>query len=92
MNIVSFCFSYHHTIPVSLLYALREGLAQIAEEGLEKCWERHRTCAAQFHDGLQKIGLKFYVTEKTARLPTVTSISVPQNLDQKAISEYAMKK
>ncbi len=36
---------YHHTAPVSAMYALREGLAQLAEEGLQKAWERHRKAA-----------------------------------------------
>ena len=33
---------YHHTGPVNAMYALREGLAIVAEEGLENCWRRHR--------------------------------------------------
>jgi aspartate aminotransferase-like enzyme len=33
---------YHHTAPVNSMYALREGLALLAEEGLENCWTRHR--------------------------------------------------
>jgi hypothetical protein len=33
---------YHHTVPISMLYALREGLALVEEEGPEKRWERHR--------------------------------------------------
>jgi alanine-glyoxylate transaminase/serine-glyoxylate transaminase/serine-pyruvate transaminase len=33
------------------VYALREGLALLAEEGLEKCWDRHRKCADRLHKG-----------------------------------------
>jgi alanine-glyoxylate transaminase/serine-glyoxylate transaminase/serine-pyruvate transaminase len=33
---------YHHTPPISLLYALREAMRMVAEEGLEARWERHR--------------------------------------------------
>ena len=33
---------YHHTISAPLVYALREALAAIEEEGLEARWERHR--------------------------------------------------
>merc|ERR1712240_836852 len=36
---------YHHTAPVNSLYGLREGLAMVADEGLENCWRRHRLCA-----------------------------------------------
>ena len=42
---------YHHTGPVNMLYALREGLAMLAEEGLEACWDRHRHCAEKLHLG-----------------------------------------
>src|SRR6202012_636825 len=33
---------YHHTASATMFYALREGLALIAEEGLDARWERHR--------------------------------------------------
>merc|ERR1719348_2508938 len=33
---------YHHTGPVNAMYGLREGLAMVAEEGLENVWRRHR--------------------------------------------------
>ena len=35
---------YHHTGPVNSMYALREALAMLAEEGLAACHERHRIC------------------------------------------------
>jgi alanine-glyoxylate transaminase/serine-glyoxylate transaminase/serine-pyruvate transaminase len=33
---------YHHTPPISLMYALREAMRMVAEETLEARWERHR--------------------------------------------------
>ena len=42
---------YQHTGPINLMYGLREGLAILAEEGLEACWERHRMCAEKLHQG-----------------------------------------
>ncbi len=48
---------YHHTGPVNQIYALREGLAMLAEEGLEQCWARHRRCAERLHKGWWQIGL-----------------------------------
>ena len=32
----------HHTPPVSLIFALREAMRIVMEEGLEARWERHR--------------------------------------------------
>ena len=34
--------SYHHTAPISMIYALREGLRILLEEGLEARWARAR--------------------------------------------------
>ena len=42
---------YHHTGPINLIYGLREGLAMIAEEGLEACNERHRLAGEKLHEG-----------------------------------------
>src|SRR5262249_5521478 len=33
---------YHHTASATMFYALREGLAIVAEKGLEARWERHQ--------------------------------------------------
>ncbi|XP_072771224.1 alanine--glyoxylate and serine--pyruvate aminotransferase a isoform X2 [Nerophis lumbriciformis] len=82
---------YHHTAPVSAFYALREGLAVLAEEGLESSWERHRNVAEYFHAGLERMGLKLFVPDKTARLPTVTTIVAPHGYDWKEITAYVMK-
>ena len=45
---------YHHTGPVNTMYGLREGLALLAEEGLEECWRRHKECAEKLHQGKEK--------------------------------------
>ena len=34
--------TYHHTPPISLIYALHEAMRIVLEEGLEAGWERHR--------------------------------------------------
>ena len=38
---------YHHTAPINMLYALRESLAMVLEEGLEKRFQRHREAHEQ---------------------------------------------
>ncbi|KAK7888771.1 hypothetical protein WMY93_024331 [Mugilogobius chulae] len=82
---------YHHTGPITALYALREGLAVLAEEGLENSWKRHESVAEYFHAGLESLGLKLFVKEKKARLPTVTTIVAPHGYDWKEITTYIMK-
>uniref|UniRef100_A0A3Q3GYL7 Alanine--glyoxylate aminotransferase n=1 Tax=Labrus bergylta TaxID=56723 RepID=A0A3Q3GYL7_9LABR len=82
---------YHHTGPVTAFYCLRESLAVLVEEGLENSWERHQNVAEYFHAGLESMGLKLFVKEKTARLPTVTTIVAPHGYDWKEITTYIMK-
>merc|ERR1711981_1406264 len=51
---------YHHTGPVNTMYGLREGLAMVAEEGLENCWRRHRLAADTLQSGLAELGLEMF--------------------------------
>ncbi|XP_072263904.1 alanine--glyoxylate aminotransferase isoform X1 [Pyxicephalus adspersus] len=83
---------YHHTGPVTNFYSLREGLAILAEKGLEQSWEQHRENALRFHKGLEDLGLKLFVKDPALRLPTVTTIAVPEGYDWKDITTYIMKK
>lgn len=73
--------TYHHTAPISMLYALREGLRLVAEEGLEQRWARHRENARLLWQGLKALGLQFLVPE-AYRLPTLTTPLVPQGVDE----------
>ncbi|KAL1023366.1 hypothetical protein UPYG_G00039880 [Umbra pygmaea] len=82
---------YHHTGPVSNFYSLREGLAVLAEQGLENTWQRHREVAEYFHEGLENMGLKLFVKDKNIRLPTVTTIVAPAGYNWKEITSYIMK-
>lgn len=94
---VFFCLAifirYHHTAAVNLVYALRESLAIVAEEGLENSWKRHQDTIEHFWAGLESMGLELFVEDKAHRLPTVTSIKIPEGFpDWKAVPEYLMKK
>ncbi|NWY03563.1 SPYA protein, partial [Nothoprocta ornata] len=83
---------YHHTAPIQSLYCLREGLAMLAEQGLEKSWVRHRANCVSLCQGLQELGLELFVKEEKARLPTVTTVKVPEDCDWKEIVTYVMDK
>ncbi|XP_041377342.1 serine--pyruvate aminotransferase-like [Gigantopelta aegis] len=82
---------YHHTAPISSVYALREGLARLAEEGLQACWARHKQCAELLYEGLEKRGLKMLVKDKSVRNPCVSTILVPDGVNGKDVCDYAMK-
>ncbi|PYT67271.1 MAG: alanine--glyoxylate aminotransferase [Acidobacteria bacterium] len=72
---------YHHTPPISLIFALREAMRLVMEEGLEARWERHRVNQLALIDGLEAMGLKLLVEKPADRLPTVTAVMVPAGAD-----------
>eukprot|EP00397_Hematodinium_sp_SG-2012_P033566 GEMP01035882.1.p1 GENE.GEMP01035882.1~~GEMP01035882.1.p1 ORF type:complete len:417 (+),score=84.40 GEMP01035882.1:92-1252(+) len=71
---------YHHTAPVSMIYAMREALTLVAEEGLEACHARHLETAEYFWEELEKNGFKC-VVPKEHRLPSLTTIQIPEGVD-----------
>lgn len=54
---------YHHTPPTSMIYALREGLRLVQEEGLEARLRRHELNHTALVSGLDAMGIKMFVEE-----------------------------
>jgi alanine-glyoxylate transaminase/serine-glyoxylate transaminase/serine-pyruvate transaminase len=75
---------YHHTAPISMLYALREGLALVHEEGLEARWARHLHNARALAAGLEALGLT-YVAAEGRRLPQLHAVRIPEGVDEAAV-------
>jgi alanine-glyoxylate transaminase/serine-glyoxylate transaminase/serine-pyruvate transaminase len=73
--------AYHHTISSALVYALREGLRLVIEEGLEARFERHRQNAKMLWDGLEAMGLTLHVAPEH-RIPSLTTVRVPEGVDE----------
>ncbi len=73
--------AYHHTAPINMVFALREALRLIEEEGLENRWERHRVNGLALAAGLEAMGLNLLVTEMQHRLPVLTTVLVPEGID-----------
>jgi alanine-glyoxylate transaminase/serine-glyoxylate transaminase/serine-pyruvate transaminase len=71
---------YAGTPPISHLYALREALDMIAEEGLENIWARHKVLAEAIRAAVEAwaspngLGLELNVTDPAARADSVTTI------------------
>jgi alanine-glyoxylate transaminase/serine-glyoxylate transaminase/serine-pyruvate transaminase len=72
---------YHHTPPISLIYALREAMRLTLQEGLEARWERHRVNQLALIAGLEAMGLSLLVKDPKDRLPTVTPAMIPSGVD-----------
>jgi len=79
--------SYHHTAPINMNYALREGLRLVLEEGLEARWQRHQENAEFFWAGLQEIGLSCHVADPAHRIAALTTVRVPEGVDAKAVAD-----
>ena len=76
---------YHHTAPINMNYALREGLRLVAEESLEPRWARHMEIAEFFWDGLAELGLSCHAP-RDLRLPALTTVKVPEGVDAAAVA------
>jgi alanine-glyoxylate transaminase / serine-glyoxylate transaminase / serine-pyruvate transaminase len=72
---------YHHTPPISLIYALREAMRILLEEGLEARWERHRINQQALVAGCEAMGLQMFVEKPKDRLVTVTAVKIPTGID-----------
>lgn len=72
---------YHHTAPVSMIFALREALRLIWEEGLRPRYRRHISNQRALVAGLEAMGLDLLV-EPAYRLPSLTTVLVPQGIDE----------
>ena len=72
--------AYHHTAPVNLIFALREALRVVADEGLEDRFTRHRKNAQLLWDGLQSLGIELLIPEEF-RSPTLTTPLIPDMVE-----------
>jgi alanine-glyoxylate transaminase/serine-glyoxylate transaminase/serine-pyruvate transaminase len=82
---------YHHTAPISLFYALNEGLAVINEEGIENRWKRHHEAHHQLVKGLEALGLSMFVPQ-AHRIWNLNTPRVPEGVDDTAVRKHLMTK
>jgi alanine-glyoxylate transaminase/serine-glyoxylate transaminase/serine-pyruvate transaminase len=75
---------YHHTAPISMIYALREALRLVLEEGLEPRFARHRTMSAALLAGLATLGCTPQAQEGR-RLSSLNCVTVPVGLDEAGV-------
>jgi alanine-glyoxylate transaminase/serine-glyoxylate transaminase/serine-pyruvate transaminase len=82
--------TYHHTPPISLIFAMREALRLALEEGLEARWDRHRTNQQALVAGLEGMGLELFVADPADRLVTVTSVTIPNGIDDRKVRQQLL--
>jgi alanine-glyoxylate transaminase / serine-glyoxylate transaminase / serine-pyruvate transaminase len=77
---------YHHTAPISMNYALHEGLRIVLEEGLEAAWQRHLQVHEAFIREMRKLEIEPAVTE-SIRAPMINAIKIPDGADDAKIRQ-----
>ena len=75
---------YHHTAPISMVFALHAGLKAALDEGLDARFARHRDNAALLSDGLIARGFS-YVAPDGMRLPMLHCVRLPSGSDEAAL-------
>jgi len=75
---------YHHTLSTSLIYALREALQMVEEEGLAVRQARHRKHHQALLAGVEAMGLCL-VPPVGERLWTLNTVRAPRGVDEAAV-------
>jgi alanine-glyoxylate transaminase/serine-glyoxylate transaminase/serine-pyruvate transaminase len=81
---------YHHTMCASLIYALREALMVVEEEGLTERCRRHERHHTMFLNGLDSLGLSVLPPEGE-RLWTLNAVRVPDGVDEAAVRKRLLQ-
>lgn len=74
---------YHHTAPITSVYALREALRLVLEEGLQARFARHVLNARAMKAGLTALGME-YATAEGHQLPQLHAVRIPPGVDDLA--------
>jgi len=87
--------TYHHTAPISMIYGLKEALAIVAEEGLQKRWNRHQKNHLGLVAGLEAMGLKMHVAPDF-RLWSLNTVVIPDGVNdlevrQELLSDFKIE-
>lgn len=81
--------AYHHTTPISMFYAIREGLRLVLEEGLQARWERHLRNQRALKAGLNALGLS-YTAAEGHRLPQLHAVRIPEGVDDAKVRKHLL--
>ncbi|MGM0399681.1 MAG: pyridoxal-phosphate-dependent aminotransferase family protein [Chloroflexota bacterium] len=87
---------YHQTGMINMIYALREALLEIREEGLPTRYARHVENQQALIAGFEAMGLPLAVEDPEIRLPSLTTVMIPEGADDqtvrgKLLQEYGIE-
>jgi alanine-glyoxylate transaminase/serine-glyoxylate transaminase/serine-pyruvate transaminase len=81
--------AYHHTAPISMVYALREALRLVLEEGLPARVARHERHSRALLAGLAALGCAPQAAEGR-RLASLNCVKVPDGVDEAAVRRHLL--
>lgn len=73
---------YHHTAPISTLYALHEALRMVLEEGVEERWRRHEEIGGELLTALEDRGFR-PVPPEGFRMPQLAAVWLPEGFEDR---------
>lgn len=79
----------HHTEATSMIYALREGLRIVLQEGLQERFARHRYHEKALMKGLKAMGLDLF-NDVAWKLPMVTCVNIPSGIDGESVRKMML--
>lgn len=80
---------YHHTAPITMIYAIREGLRLLLEEGLQARWQRHMRNHRALKAGLLALGLEYSAAEGH-QLPQLNAVKIPEGVDDLTVRKMLL--
>ena len=83
--------AYHHTAPISMIYALHQALSLVLEEGLEARWARHERNGRALQAGLEGLGLVLHA-DPGYRLPVLTTVRIPDGVNDAEVRGALLKR
>lgn len=83
--------AYHHTAPISMIYALREALRLVEEEGLPTRFARHQLNSRALAAGLMALGFNL-LPPPDRRLPTLVCVTIPSHIDEAAVRAELLRR
>ncbi len=79
------------TPALPLLYAYREALTMMLEEGLESVYKRHKVCSDALYSGLSAIGLKPFAKEEDRSI-SIVALNYLEGLQDKIFRDTLAQK
>ena len=80
------------TPALPLLYAYREALTIMLEEGLQNVYRRHKICSDALYSGLSAIGLTPYVAKEEDRSISIVALNYLDGLEDKTFRNILANK